>query len=160
MWTSSRTGKSSRRAEPDREAVAMIYVDVAVCSIGVISSVVAAVLWFYASHIKVPDKKDTFIGELQRVSRWYARAAVAFGIAALCAAYICPISAARTISSGDLRTRLARVARPQMVTAMALWRVDIIRKRADPSRIRARPVDRGDGAIGWPIRSPTVCDNI
>ena len=74
--------------EPDREAMAMIYVDVAVCSIGVISSAVAALLWFYASHIKVPNNRDTFIGELQRINRWNARAAVAFGIAALCAAYI------------------------------------------------------------------------
>ena len=68
--------------------MALIYVDFVVCLIGVISSVVAAVLLFYASHIKVPDNKNTFIGELQRVSRWNARAAVAFGIAALCAAYI------------------------------------------------------------------------
>jgi len=58
----------------------MIYVDFAVCSIGVISSVVAAVLWFKASYIKVPDNQDTFIGELQRISRWNARAAQAFGI--------------------------------------------------------------------------------
>ena len=66
----------------------MIYVDFAVCSIGVISSAVAAVLWFKASYINVPDNQDAFIGELQRISRWNARAAVAFGIAALCAAYI------------------------------------------------------------------------
>ena len=68
--------------------MAMIYVDFAVCSIGVISSVVAAVFWFYASRIKVPDNQDAFIGELQRISRLNARAAMAFGIAALCAAYI------------------------------------------------------------------------
>jgi len=68
--------------------MAVIYVAFAVCLIGIISSVVAAVLWFKASHIKLPDNQDTFIGELQRISRWNARAAVAFGIAALCAAYI------------------------------------------------------------------------
>jgi hypothetical protein len=68
--------------------MAMIYVDFAVCSIGVISSAVAAVLWFYVSRIKVPDNQDAFIGELQRISRLNARAAMAFGIAALCAAYI------------------------------------------------------------------------
>ena len=33
----------------------MIFVDFAVCSIGVMSSVVAAVLWFKASYIEVPD---------------------------------------------------------------------------------------------------------
>ncbi|PWT92176.1 MAG: hypothetical protein C5B56_02710 [Proteobacteria bacterium] len=66
----------------------MIYVDFAVCSLGVISSVAGAVLWFYASRIKVPDNRDMLIGELQRMSRWNARAAVAFGIASLCAAYI------------------------------------------------------------------------
>jgi len=68
--------------------MAMIYVDVTVCSMGAISSAVAALLWFYASRIKVPDNQDAFIGELQRISRWNARAAMAFGIAALCAAYI------------------------------------------------------------------------
>ena len=66
----------------------MIYVAFAVCSIGVISSVVAAMLWFKASRIKVPDNQDTLIGELQRISRCKAHAAVAFGIAALCAAYL------------------------------------------------------------------------
>ena len=68
--------------------MAMIYVDFAVCSLGVMSSVVAALLWFHAAHIKVPGNQHTLIGELQRISRWNARAAVAFGIAALCAAYI------------------------------------------------------------------------
>jgi hypothetical protein len=68
--------------------MAVIYVAFVVCLIGVISSGVAAVLWFNASRIKVPDNQDTFIGEFQRISRGRARAAVAFGIAALCAAYL------------------------------------------------------------------------
>jgi hypothetical protein len=68
--------------------MALIYVAFAVCLIGIISSVVAAMLWFKASRIKVSDNQDTFIGELQRMSRSNARAAVAFGIAFLCAAYI------------------------------------------------------------------------
>jgi hypothetical protein len=68
--------------------MAMIYVDFAVCSIGVISSAVAAMFWFYASHIKLPDNQNKLIGELQRISRLNARAALAFGIAALCATYI------------------------------------------------------------------------
>ena len=84
----SRTRARRPRREPDGETMAMIYVDFAVCSIGVISSAVAAVLWFYVSRIKVPDNQDAFIGELQRISRLNARAAMAFGIAALCAAYI------------------------------------------------------------------------
>ena len=66
----------------------MIYIDFAVCLVGVISSIVAAMLWFYAAHIKVPNNRDKVIDELQRISRWTARAAVAFGIAALCATYI------------------------------------------------------------------------
>jgi hypothetical protein len=65
----------------------MISVNGAVASVGVISSLAAAVLWFYASYVEVPDNIDTFIGELQRISRWNARAAVAAGIAALCAAF-------------------------------------------------------------------------
>jgi len=67
--------------------MAVIYVAFAVCLIGIISSVVAAMLWFKASRIKIPDNRDTLIGELQRISRCYARAQVAFGVAALCAAY-------------------------------------------------------------------------
>jgi hypothetical protein len=66
----------------------VIYVAFVVCLTGVISSVVAAVLWFKASRIKVPDNRDKLIGELQRISRCKARAAVATGIAALCAAYL------------------------------------------------------------------------
>jgi hypothetical protein len=54
--------------------------------VGIISSVAAAILWFWASRIKVPDDMDTFIGELQRISRWNAWAALATGIAALCQA--------------------------------------------------------------------------
>jgi len=45
----------------------VIYVAFVVCSTGVISSVVAALLWFKASRIKVPDNRDKLIGELQRI---------------------------------------------------------------------------------------------
>jgi hypothetical protein len=88
--THSRAGKLEEQPAPKSLTGnnAMIYVDFAVCSIGAISSAVAAMLWFYAAHIKVPDNRDKVIGELQRINRLTARAAVAFGIAALCAAYI------------------------------------------------------------------------
>ena len=79
---------AAAECEPNGETMAVIYVAFVVCLIGVISSMVAALLWFYAAHIKAPDNQHTFIGELQRISRYKARAAVAFGIAALCAAYI------------------------------------------------------------------------
>jgi hypothetical protein len=65
----------------------MIYLDGGVALAGIMSSLAAAGLWLYASRIEVPDNIDTFIGELQRISRWNALAAVAAAIAALCAAY-------------------------------------------------------------------------
>jgi hypothetical protein len=68
--------------------MAVIYVAFAVCLIGIVSSVVGAALWFKASRIKVPDNRDRLIGEFQRISRCKARAAVATGIAFLCAAYL------------------------------------------------------------------------
>jgi len=84
----SRTRARRPRREPDGETMAVIYVSFVVCLIGIISSVVAAVLWLKASRIKVPDNKSAIIGELQQTSRFKARAAVATGIAFLCGAYI------------------------------------------------------------------------
>jgi uncharacterized membrane protein len=55
--------------------------------IGVSASLFAAGLWFYASILAVPDNIDTFIGELQRISRWNSYAAMAAGVAACCGAY-------------------------------------------------------------------------
>jgi hypothetical protein len=84
--------------------MAVIYVAFVVCLIGVISSVVAAVLWFKALCIKVPDKQDTLIGELQRISG--CKSACCSGLRDRCplrGVLICPVSVARTISFGDLR---------------------------------------------------------
>jgi hypothetical protein len=61
--------------------------DQAVATVGVIASLTAAVLWLWASLIKVPDNIDTFIGELQRIGRLNAWGATAACVAALCAAY-------------------------------------------------------------------------
>jgi hypothetical protein len=55
--------------------------------VGGLSSLTAAGLWLYASILKVPDNIDTFIGELQRISRWNSYAAMAACIAASCVAY-------------------------------------------------------------------------
>lgn len=45
-------------------------------------------LWMYSSLITVPDNIDTFVGELQRISRWNAYGAWAAIVGALCAAYL------------------------------------------------------------------------
>ena len=66
----------------------MLLLDRIVGLVGVVASFGAAVLWFYASRIDVPDNIDTFIGELQRISRWNAWAARAAFVAALCTAYV------------------------------------------------------------------------
>jgi hypothetical protein len=55
--------------------------------IGTIASLLAAAFWLYSSVIEVPDNIDTFVGELQRISRWGSYAAMAACIAALCAGY-------------------------------------------------------------------------
>ena len=54
--------------------------------IGIAASLIAAVLWLWASLLKVPDNIDTFIPALQRISRLNAWAAFAASIAAACAA--------------------------------------------------------------------------
>jgi hypothetical protein len=53
---------------------------------GILSSIMAAALWWYASTLEVPDNIDTFIRELQRISKWNSYAAIATGVAALCVA--------------------------------------------------------------------------
>jgi hypothetical protein len=63
---------------------------IADCVVGIaggVSSLAAAVLWLYASVLKVPDNIDTFIGELRRISKWNAHAAMAAGVAAFCSVY-------------------------------------------------------------------------
>ena len=64
----------------------MTVADYVVGFLGGLSSLAAAVLWLYASLLKVPDNQDTFIGELQRISKWNACAAMAAAVAAICAA--------------------------------------------------------------------------
>jgi hypothetical protein len=56
--------------------------------IGALSFVAAAVLWLWASLIKVPDNIDTFVSELQRISRVNAWAAFATMIGTVCATII------------------------------------------------------------------------
>ena len=47
-----------------------------------VAAIVAAVLWFVSSRIKVPNDIDTIVGQLQRIGRWNSRAALASCIAA------------------------------------------------------------------------------
>lgn len=63
----------------------MQFTDLAIGIIGAASSFAAAILWLRASLMAVPDNIDTFIYELQRISRWNAYAAWAAVVAALCA---------------------------------------------------------------------------
>jgi hypothetical protein len=65
----------------------MTRIDYVVGIAGGLSSLTAAVLWWYASVLEVPDNIDTFIRELQRISQWNSYAAMASGVTAVCAAY-------------------------------------------------------------------------
>ncbi|MBO2985743.1 hypothetical protein [Burkholderia pseudomallei] len=65
----------------------MTKIDVVFGIVGAISSLAAAGLWLWSSLIQVPDNIDTFIGELQRISRVNAWAAMCACVAAICAAY-------------------------------------------------------------------------
>lgn len=58
-----------------------------VAAVGALSSIGAAVFWLWASLIPVPDNQDTFIGALQRASRFNAVAAACAAVASVCAAY-------------------------------------------------------------------------
>lgn len=55
--------------------------------VGVLSSIIAAVLWFKSSRIKMLVSPDTIKDELAEVARWNAYAAFASFVAALCLAY-------------------------------------------------------------------------
>ena len=55
--------------------------------VGILSSLAAAILWWYASVLEVPDNIDRFIQRLQQISLWNSYAAMAAGVAAVCAAY-------------------------------------------------------------------------
>ena len=55
--------------------------------IGLVASLAAAIFWLWGSLISVSDNIDTIVGELQRIGRVNARAALAALVAAVCAAY-------------------------------------------------------------------------
>jgi hypothetical protein len=61
--------------------------DKVVTSIGLVASLAAAIFWLWGSLISVPDNIDTMVGELQRIGRVNAWAALAALVAAVCAAY-------------------------------------------------------------------------
>jgi hypothetical protein len=61
--------------------------DFTIGAAGILFSLAAGALWWHASRLGVPANMDTFIGELQRISRWNSYAAVAACCAAICAAY-------------------------------------------------------------------------
>jgi len=65
----------------------MKMLDIGFGIVGTLAAIAAAGFWFYASLIEIPANMDTFIGELQRASRWNAYGAGAASVAALCAAY-------------------------------------------------------------------------
>jgi hypothetical protein len=65
----------------------MSSVDKFVTIIGLAASLAAAALWLWGSLIDVPDNIDTIVGELQRIGRVNAWAAMAALAAAVCAAY-------------------------------------------------------------------------
>jgi hypothetical protein len=68
------------------ESLIRASLDYAFGIIGAVSSIAAAGLWLRASLLPVRDNIDTFIAELQRISRWNAYAAWGAVVAALCAA--------------------------------------------------------------------------
>jgi hypothetical protein len=55
----------------------MNLVDKIVASVGLLASLTAAVFWLWVSLIEVPDNIDTIVGELQRIGRVNAWAAMA-----------------------------------------------------------------------------------
>jgi hypothetical protein len=62
----------------------MCPIDKIVTAVGLVASLAAAGFWLWGSVIEVPDNIDTIVGELQRIGRLNAWAAL---IAALCAAF-------------------------------------------------------------------------
>jgi hypothetical protein len=65
----------------------MSVVDKIITSVGLVASLAAAGFWLWGSLIEVPNNIDTIVGELQRIGRLNAWAALAALVAALCAAY-------------------------------------------------------------------------
>lgn len=65
----------------------MTPVDKVIAIVGLVASLGAAGFWLWASIIEIPDNIDTIVGELQRVGRLNAWAALAALVAAVCAAY-------------------------------------------------------------------------
>jgi hypothetical protein len=65
----------------------MSGVDKIVTSVGLLASLAAASFWLWGSLIEVPDNIDTIVGELQRIGRVNAWAALCALVAALCAAH-------------------------------------------------------------------------
>jgi hypothetical protein len=65
----------------------MSPIDKIVTAVGMVTSLAAAGFWLWGSAIEIPDNIDTIVGELQRIGRLNAWAALAALIAALCAAY-------------------------------------------------------------------------
>jgi hypothetical protein len=65
----------------------MTIIDKVVNLAGLLASLAAAALWLWGSLIEVPNNIDTIVGELQRIGRINAWAAVAALVAALCAAH-------------------------------------------------------------------------
>ena len=66
----------------------METLDTVIKGFAVLAAIAAAGCWLYASLIPVPDNIDTFIAELQRISRWNAYAAGTAAIGAMCAGYL------------------------------------------------------------------------
>ena len=67
--------------------MSMTCLDTFIGTTGVFTSLAAAILWFLASLIKVPDNIDTFINVLQKIGRLNAYGAISACVAAVCAAY-------------------------------------------------------------------------
>jgi hypothetical protein len=66
----------------------MIIADKIVGIVGIVASLVAAIILLRASFIEVPDNIDTFIGELQRIGLWSSAGCFAAFMAAVCGAYV------------------------------------------------------------------------
>jgi hypothetical protein len=84
-------------------------VDYIVGVVGFSSSLAAAFLWLYASVQEVPDNIDRFIGELNRISRLNAYAAVAAAVAALCVC-VCEASSVALVTGDMVRPEEQRRA--------------------------------------------------
>ena len=65
----------------------MIWVDRIVGVAGTLAVLAAAVLWFRAASVEIPDNIDTIVGELQRAALWNSYASYAAVAAALFAAW-------------------------------------------------------------------------